>query len=77
MRCADNKDRECNDECAAYVPDEEYRGSEMIWDTCTKQYAQVFTMVRCGPFCKRLGWNIGTESKLVKKNGEDVNEEGN
>ena len=68
MKCA-FLDKECDDECAAFTPDEEVRESEYVWDTCLNEYIQKWTQLRQGDFCMRLG-NLIEKGKAIAKGGK-------
>jgi len=77
MKCAYDKDRECTNDCTAYLPDETIRRSEYVWDTCLNEYVDKYNMIKHGNFCKRMGHLIGT-GKITHKDddvfGGEINE---
>jgi len=68
MKCAYDKDRDCNSECAAFLPNDTVRSSEMVWDTCLNEYVSKNNIIKTGDACKRMGYLIGVGKITHKDN---------
>lgn len=66
MKCANNANRECNEECAAFRSGEEVRDCEYVWDTCVNEYIPKYTRILMGNFCKRLGYLVGKTTVIAE-----------
>ncbi len=68
MKCAFDKDRDCNSDCAAFVKVEELREGCWEWDTCLKEYVIKWTKLYKGNVCNRLGNLIGPRTLIAENN---------
>jgi len=70
MKCAFDKDRECNKECAAFMKTDMNRDGTWTWDTCLKEYVIKWTRLYEGTMCTRLGHFVGPRTLIAEDDQE-------
>ena len=68
MKCAFDKDRDCNNECAAFMEIDTLREGTWEWDTCLNEYVTKWTKLYKGTLCNRLGHMIGKRTLIAENN---------